>query len=47
LNYYKYIFEKVFIQQMSVSDLSREIGITYWSLRNTLNNIKRQINEEI
>jgi DNA-directed RNA polymerase specialized sigma24 family protein len=46
LNYYKYIFEKVFVQQTSVSDLSREIGITYWSLRNTLNNIKRQINEE-
>lgn len=46
MNYYRYIFEKVFVEQTSVSDLSRKIGITYWSLRNTLNNIKRQINEE-
>lgn len=46
LNYYKYIYQKVFIQQVSISDLSREIGITYWSLRNTLKNIKRQIDEE-
>lgn len=46
LHYYKYIFEKVLVQQTNLSVLSREIGITYWSLRNTLNNIKRQINDE-
>jgi hypothetical protein len=46
LNYYKYIYEKVIVQQVNLSVLSREIGITYWSLRNTLNNIKRQINDE-
>ena len=46
LNYYKYIFEKVLVQQVNLSVLSRDIGITYWSLRNTLNNIKRQINDE-
>lgn len=46
LNYYKYIYEKVIVQQVNLSVLSREIGITYWSLRNTLNNIKRQINNE-
>ena len=46
LNYYKYIYEKVLVQQVNLSVLSRDIGITYWSLRNTLNNIKRQINDE-
>lgn len=46
LNFYLYIYDKVLVKQTNLSELSREIGITYWSLRNTLNNIKRQINEE-
>jgi hypothetical protein len=47
LCYIKFIFDKVFIQQMSVSKLSREVGITYWSLRNTVLIIKQQIKDEI
>jgi RNA polymerase sigma factor (sigma-70 family) len=46
LTYYKYIFDKALVQQVNLSVLSRDIGITYWSLRNTLKNIKRQINDE-
>ena len=47
LCYIKFIFDKVFVQQMSVSELSREVGITYWSLRNTVLIIKQQIKDEI
>jgi hypothetical protein len=47
LCYIKFIFDKVFVQQMSVSQLSREVGITYWSLRNTVLIIKQQIKDEI
>jgi len=45
LCYIKFIFDKVFVQQMSVSELSREVGITYWSLRNTVLIIKQQIKD--
>jgi len=47
LFYYKFIFTKIFEEQMSVSELSREVGITYWSLRNTILLIKQQIKDEI
>jgi hypothetical protein len=47
LSYIKFIFEKIFVEQMSVSELSREVGITYWSLRNTVLIIKEQIKNEI
>lgn len=47
LIYIKFIFQKIFIEQMSVSELSREVGITYWSLRNTILIIKEQIKNEI
>lgn len=47
LFYYKFIFTKIFEEQMSVSELSREVGITYWSLRNTMLLIKQQIKDEI
>ena len=47
LIYIKFIFQKIFIEQMSVSELSREVGITYWSLRNTVLIIKEQIKNEI
>lgn len=47
LIYIKFIFQKIFIEQMSVSELSREVGITYWSLRNTILIIKDQIKNEI
>jgi hypothetical protein len=47
LLYIKFIFEKIFVEQMSVSELSREVGITYWSLRNTVLIIKDQIKNEV
>lgn len=45
LCYIKFIYQKVFIENISVSELSRSSGITYWSLRNTVLTIKQQINE--
>jgi DNA-directed RNA polymerase specialized sigma24 family protein len=47
LIYIKFIFDKVFIDGISVSELSREVGITYWSLRNTVLIIKDQIKNEV
>ena len=43
--YYKKIFEEIFIEKKSVSELSRESKITYWSLRNAIKIIKKQIND--
>lgn len=43
--YYKKIFEEIFIEKKSVSELSRESKITYWSLRNAVKIIKKQIND--
>jgi hypothetical protein len=45
LCYIKFVYEKIFIQHTSVSELSRSSGITYWSLRNTVLQIKNQIKE--
>lgn len=45
LGYIKFIYQKVFVEHISVSELSRSSGITYWSLRNTVLTIKQQINE--
>lgn len=45
LCYIKFVFDKVFIEHNSVSELSRSSGITYWSLRNTIVQIKNQIKE--
>jgi hypothetical protein len=47
LIYIKFIFDKIFVEQMSVTKLSQEVGITYWSLRNTVLIIKNQIKNEI
>lgn len=43
--YYKKIFEEIFIEKKSVSELSRESKITYWSLRNAVKIIKKQIHD--
>lgn len=43
LTYIHFVFEKIFKEQMSVSEFSREVGITYWSLRNTVLLIKEII----
>ena len=45
LTYLHFVFQKVFIEQMSVSEFSREVGITYWSLRNTVLLIKDLIKD--
>jgi DNA-directed RNA polymerase specialized sigma24 family protein len=47
LTYIKFIFEKVFIENVNITKLSKEVGITYWSLRNTVLIIKEQIKNEI
>lgn len=43
LSYIKFVYQKVFIENTSVSELSRDVGISYWSLRNTVQIIKEQI----
>jgi hypothetical protein len=44
--YMRRIFKEVFLDNTKVSKLSRETNITYWSLRNTIRNIKKQIKED-
>jgi DNA-directed RNA polymerase specialized sigma24 family protein len=46
LMYVKFVFQKIFVDNVSVSDLSRDAGITYWSLSNTVLIIKEQIKNE-
>lgn len=41
--YLRKVFEECFLNQKSVSELSRNTNITYWSLRNTIKIIKKQI----
>ena len=43
LIYIKFIFEKIFEEKISITKLSQDVGITYWSLRNTILIIKEQI----
>jgi hypothetical protein len=45
--YMKFLFDKVFIDGESVSELGRKVGISYWSLRNSILLIKNQIKNEI
>jgi DNA-directed RNA polymerase specialized sigma24 family protein len=46
LSYIKFVYQKVFVENNSVSELSRDVGISYWSLRNTVQIIKHQIKNE-
>lgn len=41
--YLRRIFKEVFYDKTALSKLSKETKITYWSLRNTINIIKKQI----
>ena len=41
--YLRLVFKEIFLEKNSVSSLSRNTKITYWSLRNTIKNIKKQI----
>tara|TARA_R110002072_G_scaffold30378_5_gene94936 strand:- start:2944 stop:3531 length:588 start_codon:yes stop_codon:yes gene_type:complete len=44
--YLRRIFKEVFIDKKKLMQFSRESKITYWSLRNTIKIIKKQINLE-
>lgn len=41
--YLRKVFEECFINGKKLSELSRDTNITYWSLRNTIKIIKKQI----
>ena len=44
LNYYqRKIFEEVFINKVSITQLSKDTRISYYSLYNTVRNIKQEI----
>jgi hypothetical protein len=47
LSYIKFIYDKIFVENMSITDLSKQVGISYWSLRNTIQIIKQQIENEV
>jgi len=41
--YQRKVFEEIFLNNKSISQLSRDTNITYYSLYNTVKNIKQQI----
>ena len=43
--YLRKIFDEVFLNHQKVTVLSRNTNITYWTLRNTIKIIKKQINQ--
>ena len=45
--YLRRIFEEVFVEGKKIAKLSRDSKITYWSLRNTIKIIKKQIKKRI
>jgi DNA-directed RNA polymerase specialized sigma24 family protein len=47
LCYILFIYEKILVENMSITELSKKAGISYWSLRNTIQIIKQQIKNEI
>ena len=44
--YYKTIYEEVFENGKKITQLSKETGISYYSLYNTIKHIKKQIKEQ-
>lgn len=46
LVYIKFIFDNIFIKNISITELSKQTNITYWSIRNTVQAIKNQIKNE-
>ena len=47
LCYIKFIYQKIFVESYSITDLSEETKLSYWSIRNTVKRIKQQIKNEI
>jgi hypothetical protein len=45
LCYIKFIYQKIFIEGYSVTSLSNETHLSYWSIRNTVVRIKKQIKD--
>lgn len=43
--YLRNIFDEVFVKGKKLTQFSKDTNITYWSLRNTIKNIKKQINK--
>lgn len=43
LNYKMFIYTSIFVDKKSVTKLSEDLKISYWSLRNTIKNIKIEI----
>lgn len=46
LCYIKFIYQKIFVESCSITDLSEETKLSYWSIRNTVKRIKDQIKNE-
>lgn len=46
LCYIKFIYQKIFVESCSITDLSEETKLSYWSIRNTVKRIKDQIRNE-
>lgn len=44
--YKRKIFEEIFIKGVSISQFSRDTGITYYSVYNTIKNIKKELKNE-
>lgn len=44
--YKRKIFEEVFIKNIPITQFSRETGITYYSVYNTIKNIKKELQNE-
>ena len=44
--YMRKVFEECFLNERKVSEFSRDTNITYWSLRNTIKAIKKQIKKK-
>lgn len=45
LCYIRFIYQKVFIEAITVQQLSNETKLSYWSIRNTVVRIKQQIKD--
>jgi hypothetical protein len=45
LCYIKFIYQKIFIEAYSVTKLAEETNLSYWSIRNTVVRIKKQIKD--
>jgi DNA-directed RNA polymerase specialized sigma24 family protein len=45
LCYIRFIYQKVFIESITVQQLANETNLSYWSIRNTVLRIKQQIKD--